>query len=295
MRSAPAGGGWYDPITRFFHDFGWIGVELFFVISAFLMTSLLLREHRVTGNIDIRKFFVRRILRIWPLYFFSIFVGLLVIPLVLINTSHGLGSVENVHLFRTYFLPYVLFLGNISIAIFGYPPSDALALLWSISAEEQFYLALPFLLLLLASCRLNAVTKLLIGISVFGVGVRCAMLLAELPHPAIWMTTLARPDSFLIGIMIATLNHRLQTANSLTANTKMILLAAAAALLLLPGQFPNIDQRSWHSVWQYPVISLSFGIVVMIFSVSERTRLTKFLPRRWFLWGKYRTACTFIT
>jgi peptidoglycan/LPS O-acetylase OafA/YrhL len=48
---------------------GAYGVDLFFVLSSFLITTLLLRERDTTGTVDIRAFYVRRILRIWPLYF----------------------------------------------------------------------------------------------------------------------------------------------------------------------------------------------------------------------------------
>lgn len=50
---------------------GGYGVDLFFVLSAFLITQLLLREQEVTGTLDVERFYIRRILRIWPLYFFS--------------------------------------------------------------------------------------------------------------------------------------------------------------------------------------------------------------------------------
>ena len=119
-----------------------MGVELFFILSAYLMTSLLLKEFDATGSISIGKFFIRRILRIWPLYFFALFVGFFAIPVV---WKYGFGSTEHIQLLKTYLLPYLLFLGNFAIANFGYPEtaaSSALALLWTISAEEQFYLFL---------------------------------------------------------------------------------------------------------------------------------------------------------
>ena len=53
---------------------GALGVDLFFALSAYLLTGLLLREHAATGTLDIRAFYARRILRIWPLYYFALFV-----------------------------------------------------------------------------------------------------------------------------------------------------------------------------------------------------------------------------
>ena len=50
-------------------DMGWVGVDLFFVLSAYLLIALLQREHAATGAIDFKKFFIRRALRIWPLFY----------------------------------------------------------------------------------------------------------------------------------------------------------------------------------------------------------------------------------
>ena len=59
---------------------GRFGVDLFFTLSAFLITSLLLAEHERRGRIDVGQFYVRRILRIWPLYYLMILVGFVLLP-----------------------------------------------------------------------------------------------------------------------------------------------------------------------------------------------------------------------
>src|SRR5690348_6479920 len=62
---------------------GGFGVDLFFALSAYLITELLLREQRSNGRFDIRAFYVRRILRIWPLYYFTLLVLLPLLSLIL--------------------------------------------------------------------------------------------------------------------------------------------------------------------------------------------------------------------
>src|SRR4051794_12797250 len=59
---------------------GWIGVQLFFLLSGFLITTLLLREEGRFGRIDLRSFWVRRILRIWPLYYLIVFLTFFALP-----------------------------------------------------------------------------------------------------------------------------------------------------------------------------------------------------------------------
>jgi Acyltransferase family len=127
-------------LSHYFMELGWSprviyilghGVDLFFTLSAYLITELLLREKDRFGHIDIKGFYIRRILRIWPLYFaFLAFVLLLKV----IAAPRGIPySVLTL---------FAVFLGDTpgSSQIFISP---ILFPLWSISLEEQFYLTWP--------------------------------------------------------------------------------------------------------------------------------------------------------
>jgi len=107
------------------------GVCLFFFLSAFLITRLLLMERETTGNVDIRNFYIRRSLRIWPLYFF--FLGLTVIASSFFPVLRVSGS----RLWAA-----VFFVGNWAAVLHGWD-SVAIQPLWSVSVEEQFYLLWP--------------------------------------------------------------------------------------------------------------------------------------------------------
>jgi peptidoglycan/LPS O-acetylase OafA/YrhL len=117
---------------------GDLGVSLFFVLSGFLITLLLLQEERTTGTINIRFFYIRRVLRIWPLYYLTLFFGFALFPLLL--RSNGIPFTETANP-----LSYLFFLGNFDI-INREPASSSLAVLWSVAIEEQFYLFWPLLL-----------------------------------------------------------------------------------------------------------------------------------------------------
>ncbi len=108
------------------------GVTCFFTLSGFLITSLLLQEKKGTGRINLGNFYLRRILRIWPLYFLIIAIGWIAWPYV-----HTPGEQQN------YFLYYLFFLGNYAYAsmrcIWIINP------LWSVAVEEQFYAFWPLL------------------------------------------------------------------------------------------------------------------------------------------------------
>lgn len=123
--------------SRFFEQHHMVGtdmVNLFFVISGFIITYILLKERRETGTISLKNFYIRRILRIWPLYF-----GILLIVLVLMKFtdlySHYPISRTNKLLIAFFIAPLVSFLGK---GYFGVLPHY-----WSLSVEEQFYIFWP--------------------------------------------------------------------------------------------------------------------------------------------------------
>jgi peptidoglycan/LPS O-acetylase OafA/YrhL len=167
---------------------GAFGVDLFFALSAYLITILLIREEGVRGRIDVRAFYVRRILRIWPLYFFFIAVAA-VVP-AWVNTQH---------LSWHYVLGYLLLAGNWVYVWKGLPHSIANPL-WSVSIEEQFYLAWPLALRRLSRRQLvQAVVCLLLLANL----VRGYVVFSHGLGAAIEYNTFARLDAIALGILVA--------------------------------------------------------------------------------------------
>jgi len=110
---------------------GHVGVSFFFVISGFLITHLLLWENQKKGRIHVFNFLLRRTLRIWPLYFLVVCFGFFLFPLL----PYGIVTVHE-------FWRFALFLSNIDEIIHGaYDPINFLSATWSVSVEEQFYVA----------------------------------------------------------------------------------------------------------------------------------------------------------
>lgn len=121
--------------------FGKLGVTLFFVLSGFLITYLLLKEKEKFGVINLKKFYFRRLLRIWPLYFLIISLGIFVYPYV---QWFELPNYEFAHSNLSIFL-YYTFLPN--IALFLSENIPFISLTWSIGVEEQFYILWPLFLI----------------------------------------------------------------------------------------------------------------------------------------------------
>ena len=132
---------WYLP---FIQVIGKLGVVLFFVLSGFLITYLLLVEETKFSSIDVGRFYLRRILRIWPLYFFIVILAFFVLPNIGIFERPNFGKdVIYQHFFEKLLL-YFLFFSNLALSIFGITPFVSHT--WSIGTEEQYYLIWPLVL-----------------------------------------------------------------------------------------------------------------------------------------------------
>ena len=128
-------GGWWRPVALLgstIERSGENGIELFFLLSAYLITELLTREKRETGDIHLKMFYIRRILRIWPLYYFVVLIGLLIQPLS-----------PQFRLTQSSILSFLFFASNWHLMFHGFIWSPIYPL-WTVSTEEQFYLIWPF-------------------------------------------------------------------------------------------------------------------------------------------------------
>jgi len=193
---------------------GFLGVDLFFVISGFLIVTLLLREQRRTGGISLKGFYVRRFLRIFPPYYLMLLVVGLMAWL-----GRGESSAAVLH-----DLPYaLLYVSNLV------PMGSLLAITWSLATEEQFYMVAPALqkygarvLPLLLPALYLAVTLPTFGLL-----------------PGWWLAELFRETNFgpiLLGVMLAQLLDRragFEWAWRLLGHRRAPLYAAALVLLAL--------------------------------------------------------------
>lgn len=126
---------------------GGLGVSVFFVLSGFLITYLLVSEHEKTSKVDIKSFYIRRILRIWPLYYGVVLFSFIIYPgikLIVFGINNTLSS--NI-------LYHLVFLSNFDVLNVEkfFSGNEALSqnITWSVSIEEQFYLFWPLIFILI--------------------------------------------------------------------------------------------------------------------------------------------------
>ena len=135
-------------VQKFFYYFlnGKTGVSIFFVLSGFLITYLILAEIELNGKLDVLKFYIRRSLRIWPLYFLVLLLVFVGMPIAMRFTGANWSEFDMRPLF------YFLFIGNFDVLrIYLTNGTDLLpsTVTWSVAIEEQFYFAWPLFFTLL--------------------------------------------------------------------------------------------------------------------------------------------------
>jgi peptidoglycan/LPS O-acetylase OafA/YrhL len=225
---------------------GAAGVDLFFALSAYLITSLLLREREETGGISLKLFYTRRVLRIWPLYFAVI--GLAIV------LSH---TMPTQHLPWYYVAGYLFFVGNWVHAACGRPESIAFPL-WTVSIEEQFYLIWPLLVKTLGRRALIGSTILMF---LLATACRIGFVLAGTSGGYIYYGSTARCDSIALGILLALFADRLP---ALTSRARLLLISAGLVGWIVSSAWLT-DQPGPISMREVPgrlIISLAAGAML---------------------------------
>jgi len=251
----------YNMESSFFSPMGGTGVTLFFVLSGYLITYLLLTEYKVENKINIKDFYIRRLLRIWPLYFFTIAINLLYAYFT---------STLSTDFFTTKFLLYVFFLPNIASILFisgGFPKQ-----LWSVGTEEQFYLFWPWIIKYFT----KKIKIVLFSIPIIFFALRFTLFeLISTQKPLLFkgINVLAffsefinnfRVDSMVIGGVFAWLlfNKSKYLKVIYSKYIQIISLCLTILLILFGFNMPVIN---------YPVYSLLFGIIILNISSNERS------------------------
>ena len=253
---------------------GSLGVNFFFVLSGFLITYLLLSERQLTGRIAIGAFYMRRVLRIWPLYFVVVFIGFFVFPLV--KTRFGHSTPEPAHL--SYFL---VFLSNFNNLYYGCD-TPSLTLLWSVSVEEQFYLVWPLLVAAFSNRRLGWLFGGVIGLSLLFRAIHLH------DDSVLHLHTLSLIGDMALGGLAAWLCFRDERLTSIIAQLPrwtiglsyavgIALIYSREMLLHMPG-YSIIDR----------LVLACFFAFILLEQIYARHSFIKMEQLRWFsYWGTY--------
>ena len=229
-------------------DRGFLGVDFFFVLSGYLITTLLLREADRDGKFSLRNFYIRRIIRIVPVYFFVV---------TSVASYYGLVKGQPVGHLLPY---YYLFLSN-----FLYEHIPTLTITWSLSVEEQFYMLWPAALLLVPHRFLPTA---LVGVIAINVLVGAGILNIVGPH--VGPLRIALPTAtyapILMGALAAMLLHKPNTFGALARllGGRLAISLSLVALIMIIALTPA-DVNGW------PNLAIHLAMTVTVIAMVLRT------------------------
>jgi peptidoglycan/LPS O-acetylase OafA/YrhL len=240
--------------------FGWVGVDLFFVLSGFLISGLLFAEYNKRGSISFKLFFIRRGLKIYPAFYFFILFNL-----CYQLTSHkGGGTLSQ-------YLSEALYIGNYGHYIWGH--------IWSLDVEEHFYILLPVLLLLLIRRSPGgknpfwAIPWAFLVVATVCLTFRIATIRSLagadlhdwMVYRAAYATTHCRMDSLFFGVLLGYLHHfrpdfldRLLTPAANRVALTLLAIALLSCALILPVYHPLMLTAG------LTLLYVGFGIVLLL-------------------------------
>jgi len=232
---------------------GWVGVDLFFVLSGFLITGILMDVR--TPVHALRNFYARRALRIVPVYAAFLLFSLWIAPRI--GTMH----VEEVAQLRSTQLWYWTYSQNILVALHSWQATSfPLAHLWSLSVEEQFYLLWPFAALLLSPVALR---RTAVGCIVAAEVFRLAFILLGAGGQFNFVMLPCRMDSLAAGALLACAYRDAALWSRFLNARKWLALAAVVPLIVIPlYRHKFSSQAPLEQLFAFPAIVALASVVV---------------------------------
>ncbi len=271
-------------ILVFIGSFGWIGVDLFFVLSGFLITGILL-DTKSDGSY-FRKFYARRILRIFPLYYGVVIVTMLILPHFIAYDTPGLQ--------RTLKLQGWLWIMsyNLSVAaehgkwLIG---SDwlGLGMLWSLAVEEHFYLFWPWVVFVTSRSRLLWIA---LGIVVAAPILRLVMIATGVPSGTIYSLTICRIDPLAMGAFLAIAVREPALLKRIAQPMRFSAVLALIIVLTITAHAKWFAYDGYNvQRFGYSALTVVFGALLLeAVTAPASSRLRGVLKWRWLVFfGKY--------
>lgn len=262
-------------------DIGWTGVQLFFVLSGYLITYGLMEDQASPHYF--RSFFIRRTLRIFPLYFATLLLLLVVLPRF-ITLPPGLAHEREQQVWLW------LYLSNWTAPLgLG---GGGLPHFWSLAVEEQFYLIWPFVVHRRRPAEVFWISAAVILTSLLA---RTGSLAAGMDPKVVYTWTIYRIDALAVGSLIAALMRMPDAKNRVGSNAGAMLVAACmiwSAGLIVTRGFPRLTFIS--QTLGYSLLAVVFGLMVLAavtVQQSDSVWWLRLLRTRWLgSFGKYSYA-----
>ena len=250
-------------LARAWERFGWTGVDLFFVLSGFLVGGLLLRELHTKGRIDVRRFVIRRGLKIWPAYLFYL-------AFVFVVTAVGEGAFRGglhpacLGAALRLLLPNLLHVQNYAGTVRDHT--------WSLAVEEHFYLLLPLVLYCATGRKAGEAITRIPAVPIISVGL---ILLCTLSRAvarsqptadvgAIMWATHNRVDGLFLGVLLAYL-HSFHHERLAALGRRRATLLIVGLALISPLAFTEPHRAVWYTSLGLTTLYLGYACILLAF------------------------------
>jgi peptidoglycan/LPS O-acetylase OafA/YrhL len=248
---------------QFLHDIGWLGVDLFFVLSGFLVSGLIFGEYQKYRHFQAGRFLIRRGFKIYPAYYIYFLIGFIIIYSSPRDARTMTYLASIVFFVQNYFAPLA---NTFTESIFGH--------FWSLSVEEHFYIGLSILLLLILKLRGNFKPTPLICLCVCTI-VPVLRHFASVGHTFdgqfdydIYTPTHFRIDALTFGVLLSYFHHfHKQQLESIVVGGRMLWLPLSLALVS-PCTFWSL-KHYFTAVFGLSMLYVGFGIMLLLLLYSK--------------------------
>lgn len=262
---------------------GFLGVDLFFVLSGYLISSLIIKEYKKTGSVNLYNFYIRRARRLLPAVYFMITVGLVVMVLfneVLLRKSHLDAIFGYIYSSNWWYIFHKLDYFD------SFGAQSPFKHLWSLAIEEQFYMIFPLLFLLVnrkkkskdGTYKLNK-NFLYVVLGLIIVSLIAHILLFDINNISrIYFGTDTRAFSLLVGVVGAILYPMERLHAKVTLQQNMIY--SAVSLLSISTLITVMIYTSEYNTWLYRggfLLVAVLGLIVIISSGKQHTLMSRLL------------------
>ncbi len=255
---------WLLPAMELAHT-GWIGVQLFFALSGFLITGYLLDSRGAQNYYS--AFFGRRMLRILPLYYLALLLFLVVLPAVTTLSPQILATYAN----QTWLWTFLINWKESGPQIYWFPH------FWSLAVEEQFYLVWPLVIALVPIKRL---LWLLPAIAVVSLLTRPALFDLGVSSGGIYTLTVSRMDALALGALAAAVLRVPATASFIEWHATSLMAFAVAALLAGAVLTHAYNYREMATItYGYTILAAGLAAIVLVCGSNSSSRTVASLKR----------------
>ena len=262
----------YGWVKNYVYIFGKTGFSFAFVLSSYINTWVILEERQQAGNFKPWLYYVRRAIRIWPLYFLVLFIGFVILPFVMELMNQPYEEVGNPWYF-------ILFVGNFFLIEHGWTHSPIISVLWSVSVEEQFYIFWPFLLIIFRKREKWLFALLLVVFAIttihyFGTDVN------------LWFHTLFLLGDIALGALFAFISfHRNWGFDALKNLSRNTIFGIYAVFLFSLLFYNHIFNNQWLPGAANLIIEKLFYAVILSYFIFEQN----FGENSFFKFGKLKS------